>query len=141
MFEPDTRSTAGTDYEGEPYPGLDTRINKWYSGMAYGAGVNLSALRGNIDLVARLKVWIFRKTFRKNLAKFKGFSKSFNFYGTYDFGGSGSKPIASEAAYGTMATPFKFPKLSLLTSADISNNPDPSKLFPLTVAKDAQCIF
>jgi hypothetical protein len=134
MYEADTRVRTGTDYDGEYVPGLEGQNYKWFAGASWGSSAQLTTLSGHIDLVARIKIWFVRKTFRKQLAKLKGFTKSFVF-----FGGSAGEPLTAQTAYGTMASPFAFTKQEYITGTDIVTNPDAAAKFPLVLDPNASC--
>lgn len=77
-------------------------IAKWRSTARYGAGLELSTLSGQIDLAVRIRLLFFKKTFRKKIAKWDGFSKRYEFVGEL---GSPSQNT-SEFDYALPTVPF-----------------------------------
>jgi hypothetical protein len=134
MYEADSRVRTGTDYDGEYVPGLEGQNYKWFAGASWGSSAQLTTFSGHIDLVARIKIWFVRKTFRKQLAKLTGFTKSFVF-----FGGSAGEPLTAQTAYGTMAPPFAFTQQASLTAADTVTDPDAAAKFPLVLDPNESC--
>jgi len=129
-LETDTRDLAGTDYAGPLIEGLEPQLYHWFYGGAYGGRINLQALNGDIDAVARVRVFFVRKTFRKRLARLKGFTKTLVAVGD-EFG----EPLREREDFGPFADEIAFTGVTPLTAGEISANPNPSAIYPGTLAR------
>jgi outer membrane protein assembly factor BamB len=56
-------------------------ISDWHLTSTYGAGMVLSTLSGQVDLAVRIHFLFFKKTFKKKIADWKGFTSQYEFLG------------------------------------------------------------
>lgn len=66
----DTRDIG--EWTGALLPGFPRQIANWQAPWSFGASLTLSTLDGHFDAVARLKLFFFTKTFRKQIFAWKG---------------------------------------------------------------------
>lgn len=86
-------------------PAFPVRAQNVVANWSYGAGVELESLKGQLDLAARINLWFTTKTFRRKLASWNGFKK------TYNFVGRANDPIKSQRNYGTYEENTPYPQL------------------------------
>lgn len=84
----DLEIEPGALVSGTPYldTGALTKKVAWNLQTKFGAGANLNFLSGTIDLRLRVRFLFFSKTWKKRVAKFEGFQKSYSWTGTLDLG-------------------------------------------------------
>ncbi|HVY26183.1 MAG TPA: choice-of-anchor A family protein [Polyangiaceae bacterium] len=73
----DQRSLAGTDYAGTPSVGFAPMDYRWITGFEWMSTLNLTELRGEVDLALRIHLLFFHHTFKQKLFSFPGFTQSF----------------------------------------------------------------
>jgi len=84
----DPRDFASSGLFGVPtsgaQPGLlgGGSLHRWTANWNYGAGLKLETMSGQVDLAARIRLLFFKKTFRKKIASWKGFTQTYAFVGT-----------------------------------------------------------
>ncbi len=108
---PDTRDFS-VNYPGAPKDGLAPAAYKWQTGYTFGAKANLFLLDGTINLAVRVNFIIKKKTFRKKLVSWKGFSKEYKLFGT-----SGGDPRTAKPDLGTTADDVGYPTIAMPPSA------------------------
>jgi hypothetical protein len=135
-LETDTRDLAGTDYAGPLIKGLEPQVYHWFYGGAYGGKLVLKpVLQGDLDAVARVRVFFVRKTFRKRLARLKGFTKTLVAVGD-EFG----EPLREREDFGPFADEFAFSGVTPLAVGEIPANSNSSAIYPGTLERDKACI-
>jgi len=79
---PDPRDRANSDWNGAIIEGMPTnKVWEWKWGWAYGAHLDIEAMNGQIDAALRVRFLFVKKTFRKRITKWTGYSKSFAIIG------------------------------------------------------------
>jgi hypothetical protein len=130
----DTRSLAGTDYDGADLEGFRRQNMDWFYGGAWGGKMNLSTLDGQIDGVARVRFLFFKKTFRQKIYDFKGFTGEF-----ISFGGSAGDPLTVAETYGSLSDSFAFTDINPLNGTEVISNPDLNRNYPHTLDRKRLC--
>ncbi len=104
--EPRSFSSSGLFSVVNGHPGLlgNTSFRQWTVNWTHGASVNLETLSGKLDLAARVRLLFFKKTFRKKLADWTGYKK------TFDFIGHANAPMLGEKTYDPVSSDIPFPE-------------------------------
>lgn len=92
ISEPDTRSLSAGDYAGTPVAGLSPTDFRWVTGLRWGGNLNLTELKGEMDVAARVNLLFFSEDFHVKLFGWNGFSQSYPLFG----GGAGSPMVSSD---------------------------------------------
>jgi len=132
IAEPDTRSVQQSQFAGEEDPNFPSNVtHHWRAALTYSVDADLTALNGEIDLAARIKVLFFKKTFKRKLASLKGIQKTFHLAGG---------PLWGELDLGLESDPVAYTKVGDLTVADLPTVTNTRALFPLLLT-DGPCII
>ncbi|HYP99040.1 MAG TPA: PQQ-binding-like beta-propeller repeat protein [Polyangiaceae bacterium] len=104
--EPRSFSSSGLFGVVNGHPGLlgDTSFRQWTINWQHGASVNLETLSGKLDLACRVRLLFFKKTFRKKIADWKGFTK------TFDFIGHPAQPMTGARTYDAVSSDIPYPE-------------------------------
>lgn len=114
------------DWAGTALPGFPSKIVTWQAPWQYGASLKLESLSGHFDLAARIRLFFFKKTFRKRLFSWTGFEDNFDLTSggaaakgdTADFGKFGDAQVVTEVQTVNAATPVETPDIE----ADFAGN-------------------
>ena len=87
LSEDDPRTTTGTDYAGAPKAGMVAADYRWVTGWQWSQQLDLSELKGQLNLAARVHILFFSHTFRMKLFDWKGYKQNFILIGAA--GGNG----------------------------------------------------
>jgi hypothetical protein len=82
-----------------------------------------------------VRVFFVRKTFRKRLARLKGFTKTLVAVGD-EFG----EPLNHREDFGPFADEIAFTGVVPLTGGEVIVDPDPSLVYRGSLERNAQCI-
>jgi hypothetical protein len=94
---PDTRPLTGTSWEGDSVPGIPRDNYRWVGGFNWNSELQMSELNGQVDLAVRISFLFFKKTFKKKIFGWPGFTQRYTLIG----GDSGG--LASSGDWGTQA--------------------------------------
>jgi hypothetical protein len=120
VSKPDPRSVVGTEFEGEPIPDMESKQYKWVYGLSWDSKLDLTFLKGQLDLALRIQFLAFKKTFKKTLFSWPGFHKSF----TLISGGTGDA-LKSGDHFGKQADNIAYTDIPDVTGPIITNPSGP----------------
>lgn len=130
--EPDPRDLASSDWAGEPIAGIPTnKVWKWKYGWAYGAHLSLEAMKGQIDAAVRVRFLFVKKTFRKRITKWKGYSKTFRIIGK-----EGGDPLTGADDLGNFVDKVAYTRGEPLTGAEVIARPNPDAFYPDVLGRE-----
>jgi hypothetical protein len=137
----DTRSLAGTDYEGTVK--IPHKSFNWHYAYSYGGKLTLDALNGQIDAALRIRVLFFKKTFSYRIAKLTGFSRDLLAIGKAGAigGNDAGDALTAQEAYGSLGDAFAFTDITPLTSTDVIAHPDLQAQYGHEMDRHRECII
>ncbi len=130
--EPDPRDLASSDWAGAPIEGMPTnKVWKWKYGWAYGAHLDITAMQGEIDAALRVRFLFVKKTFRKRITKWNGYSKTFTIAGA-----EGGEPLTGASDMGAFVDKVAYTHVDPLDGSDVIERPDPDAFYPDVLGRE-----
>jgi hypothetical protein len=128
----DPRNLEESYFNGPPVQNMPTdKVYHWDTGYKWGARLNLNELSGKIDLVARIRLLFFKKTYAYRLTEWEGFTQELFLL----VGGSGA-PLNENADYGTHADRIAHTGVSAISDGARPTTPNPLLPFPGKVGNE-----
>jgi Ca2+-binding RTX toxin-like protein len=130
----DPRSLDGTAWAGPALLGFPQQAVKWQVPWHYGAYLDLQSLDGTFDAVARINLFFFKKTFRKNIFRWSGL----HFRKELTSGGSDSPMArsAEDSSFGQFGDLVGFTGVAPVSLADAPSNGDVNAIYFGTMPGD-----
>ena len=132
----DPRDRESSDWSGELLEGAPpAKVYDWQWSASYGSRIDLEALSGAINLAARVRLLFFKKTFRKRLFDWTGYTHSFFLAGEQTDG----HPLRGDILFGTYADPVAFAEIPRLAGNEVINSPDMGAKYPGVLGNE-ECV-
>lgn len=131
LAEPDPRDLQPSDYAGAPILGLEPKVSSWRHGFALGSHLDLKALNGTIDAALPVRFLFVSKTFRKRIAKWKGYEKSFQLVGI-----DKNDPLKMIEGLGKFVDKVAYTHVDRLDGSEVIARPDPTAFYPDVLGRE-----
>lgn len=130
--EADPRDVANSDWAGSPIdqPSLN-KAWKWKYGWAFGAHLDIEAMKGQIDAALRVRFLFVKKTFRKRITKWSGYTKRFSIVGK-EYG----DPLTGVNDLGAFVDKVAYTHGTPLNGQEVIRQPDPDAYYPDVLGRE-----
>ncbi|HEY2517368.1 MAG TPA: hypothetical protein VGI39_41125 [Polyangiaceae bacterium] len=116
--KPDPRALAGTEWDGTPI--VQPADYRWVTGYDWGVNLDLGELKGELDLAARVDLFLWSHTWKLKLFSWPGLKQEFVLVG-----GAGGDPLAFADDYGTQADNVAYTTINPVTEPITFNTNGP----------------
>ncbi len=118
LSEPDPRTTTGTDYEGTPKAGMLAADYRWVTGWNWSQQLDLTELKGQLNLAARVHFLFFSHTFRMKLFDWAGYHQNYVLVGA-----AGGNALGYFGDYGKQAGDLAYTEIVDIDGSNVVVNP------------------